>query len=56
MRLGVPLIWFQGVAAGTTSLFGQVWLVAEETYQQQFVVALDEQAARELGENVSQGG
>ena len=38
----LPLIWFQGVAAGVYVPIYPVWLVAEERSEHQFVVALDE--------------
>lgn len=41
-QLGLPLIWFIGIAPGIYRAEFPVWLVAEEQDQQQFVVALDE--------------
>lgn len=45
MALQLPLIWFQGVSPGWYVPIWPVWLVAEEAFQQQFVVALDQQQA-----------
>ena len=47
MKLGLPLIWFVGVASGSYLPTYPVYLVAEEHHQRQFVVALD-QAQRHL--------
>lgn len=41
MRMGLPLIWFQGVASGLYLPVYPVTLVDEEPREQQFVVALD---------------
>jgi putative restriction endonuclease len=42
MKLGKPLVWLLGVAPGIYQPAYPVWLVAEESDQHQFVVALDE--------------
>jgi putative restriction endonuclease len=42
MRLGLPLIWFQGVERGLYLPIYPVYLAAEEATRQQFVVAVDE--------------
>jgi putative restriction endonuclease len=39
----VPLIWFQGVAPGLYLPIYPVWLADEEPFDQQFVVALDDE-------------
>ncbi len=41
MQYGLPLIWFVGVSSGVYQPVHPVWLVAEETSELQFVVALD---------------
>lgn len=41
MEQRLPLIWFQGVAAGLYVAVRPVWLIAEESSAHQFVVALD---------------
>lgn len=41
MTARLPLIWFQGIATGLYLPVFPVWLVAEEPWAQQFVVALD---------------
>jgi putative restriction endonuclease len=41
MTLRLPLIWFQGVGPGAYVPIYPVWMVAEETSQHQFAVALD---------------
>lgn len=46
MQLGLPLIWFQGVATATYFPVYPVQLIAEEPLQRQFVVSLDEESAR----------
>lgn len=46
MQLGLPLIWFQGVATATYFPVYPVQLIAEEPQQRQFVVSLDEESAR----------
>jgi putative restriction endonuclease len=46
MQLGVPLIWFQGVARATYLPVYPVWLSEEEPASQQFVVSLDLESAR----------
>ena len=42
MNLGKPLIWFIGVSPGVFQAVNQVWLLAEEPEQHQFVVAVDQ--------------
>jgi putative restriction endonuclease len=42
MRLQKPLIWLHGVATRTFTAVCPVWLVDEESAQQQFVVAIDQ--------------
>ncbi len=52
MSLGLPLIWFRGVASAAYHPIHPVYLVAEEPREQQFVVALNTESARlreELG-------
>ncbi len=46
MTLALPLIWFQGVASGVYYPIYPVWLADEESYAQQFVVSLSEEALR----------
>ena len=46
MALGLPLIWFQGVAPGLYYPIYPVWLAAEEPGAHQFVVSLDEESLR----------
>lgn len=41
MRLGLPMIWFQGVARATYLPVYPVWLSDEEPAWHQFVVSLD---------------
>jgi putative restriction endonuclease len=43
MELRLPVIWFQGIGTGAYVPTYPVWLLAEEEYQHQFVVALSEQ-------------
>lgn len=43
MEMGKPVIWFVGVAPGTYLPIYPVWLVAEETEQHQFVLAVSEE-------------
>jgi putative restriction endonuclease len=50
MTLGLPLIWFRGVASGVYLPEYPVWLAAEEPSQQQFVVSLDEALTRARNE------
>jgi putative restriction endonuclease len=44
MELGLPMIWFQGVASGMYLPVYPVYLADEEPHAQQFVVALDNQS------------
>ena len=46
MQLGLPLIWFQGVAPATYFPIYPVHLIAEEPAGRQFVVSLDAEATR----------
>jgi putative restriction endonuclease len=46
MALGLPLIWFQGVASAAYLAIYPVYLVAEEPRSHQFVVALDHESAQ----------
>lgn len=46
MQLGLPLIWFQGVAPATYLPIYPVQLIAEERTDRQFVVSLDAEATR----------
>ncbi len=41
-KLGLPLIWFQGIDKGVYAVHAPVWLMSEEPEQHQFVVALDD--------------
>ena len=43
MELGLPMIWFHGVATGLYFPVYPVYLADEEPHAQQFVVALDNQ-------------
>jgi putative restriction endonuclease len=54
MTMGLPLIWFHGVASGIYYPNYPVWLAAEEPDQHQFVVSLDQetlQARKDLAVN-----
>ncbi len=44
MELGLPLIWFVGIASGLYRPVYPVYLADEEPHLQQFVVALDQQS------------
>jgi putative restriction endonuclease len=46
MALALPLIWFRGVASASYHPIYPVYLVDEEPFTQQFVVALNEESGR----------
>jgi len=46
MASGAPLIWFRGVASASYHAIYPVFLVDEEPFAQQFVVALNEESGR----------
>lgn len=50
MQARLPLVWFQGIAAGLYLPVFPVWLVAEEPAEHQFVVALDVEQMQTWGD------